>query len=92
MLTCFESEQWSVFIWEKARAIYLVLAIKTLAKFQHGLLYAENYGMSVHSKLSLKGGQLATIKQEHTEHTLKTVRILLRSDFQAAIISLSFFA
>ena len=81
-----------MFICEKAGVIYLVLVINTLTKFQHGLVYVENYGMSVHGKLGLKRGQLARTKQEHTEHTLKTVRILLRSDFQAAIISLSFFA
>jgi len=38
------------------------------------------------------GGRLATTKQERTEHTLKMMRILLSSDFQAAMVSLSFLA
>ena len=35
-------------------------------------------------------GASATTKQERFEHTLKTLRTLLRSDFQPAILSLSF--
>jgi len=51
-----------------------------------------NDGMSVQGQLGLEGGQLARSGQERTEHTLKTTRILLSSDFQAAMISLSFLA
>jgi len=51
-----------------------------------------NDGMSVQGQLGLEGGQLARSDQEGTEHTLKTTRILLSSDFQAAMISLSFLA
>jgi len=56
------------------------------------LMYIGNHGVGVHSQLSLERGRLATIKQEHTERTLKTCKTLLRSDFQAAITSLSFLA
>ena len=43
-------------------------------------------------QFGLNSGQSATTKQEHTEHTLKITRILLSSDFQPAIASLSFLA
>ena len=52
----------------------------------------NNNGMSVHGQLSLKRRLLATTEQERTEHTLKTTRILLSSEFQAEMISLSFLA
>ena len=51
-----------------------------------------NDGMSVQDQLGLEGRQLARSEQEGTEHTLKTTRILLSSDFQAAMVSLSFLA
>ena len=49
-------------------------------------------GMSVHDQLGLKRRQSARSEQEGTEHTLKMTRILLSSDFQAAMVSLSFLA
>jgi len=55
-------------------------------------MYIGNYGMGIHNQLGLKRGQLAATKQVRTQHTLKTTRILLSSEFQAAIVSLSFFA
>ena len=55
-------------------------------------MHVGNDGMSVYSKLCLKRGELAAAKQERTKHTLKTTRILLRSDFQPTIVSLSFLA
>lgn len=51
-----------------------------------------NYGMDIHDQLGLKNRLLAATKQEDTEHTLKTVRILFSSEFHAAMASLSFFA
>ena len=55
-------------------------------------MHIDNDCMSVHDQLGLKGERLVTTKQEHADHTLKTMRILLSSDFQAAMISLSFLA
>jgi len=48
--------------------------------------------MSVHGQLGLERGRLVTAEQERTEHTLKTKRILLSSEFQATMVSLSFLA
>ena len=55
-------------------------------------MHIGNDGMSVHGQLGLGRGRLVTTEQEWTEHTLKTKRILLSSEFQAAIVSLSFLA
>ena len=48
--------------------------------------------MSIQKQLGLKRGRLATVEWEHTEHTLKMMRILLSSDFQAVIFSESLLA
>ena len=50
-------------------------------------MYIGNYGVGIHSQLSLKRGRSATTKRKHTGRTLKTIRILLSSDLQAAIAS-----
>ena len=55
-------------------------------------MYAGDDRMSVHDQFGLVMRQLAVTKLEHTELTLKTVRILLSSTFQPAITSLSFLA
>jgi len=55
-------------------------------------MHVGNDGMGVHGQLGLERGWLATTKRERTEHTLKMMRILLSSDFQAAMVSLSFLA
>jgi len=52
-------------------------------------MHVGNYDMGIHSQLGLKGEKLVTAKEERAERTLKTWRILLRSDFQATIFSLS---
>jgi len=39
-----------------------ILASSILASFQHVLVYVGNYGVRIHSQLSLGNGQLATTK------------------------------
>ena len=68
---------------------HLILAATAFTKFQHVLTYIGNDRVGVNDKLSLRVEWLATTNQERVEHTLKTWRILLRSDFQAAMASLS---
>jgi len=73
-------------------AYRLILVVIIPTRFEDVVMDVCDHGMGIHSQLGLKREQLATAKQEHIEHTLKTCRILLKSDFQAAIVSLSFFA
>ena len=55
-------------------------------------MHIGNYGVIIHSQLGLNGGQSVVTSKESTERTLKTLRILLRSDFHPPIASLSLFA
>ena len=52
----------------------------------------NDYGVSIHGQFGLRRGQLAAAGQDRNEHTLKIWRIALRSNFQAAIATASFFA
>ena len=58
------------------------------------VIHPGNDGVSIQRKLGLgvNGERLSNSRATMTERTLKTRRILLRSDFQPAIISLSLFA
>ena len=69
-----------------------VFTVSFLTSFRYFLMYIRNYSMCVHDQFGLKREPLATIKREAAKHTLKTTRILLSSDFQPVIISLSFLA
>jgi len=64
-----------------------IFTVNILTNFEHVLMYIGNYRMGIHNQFSLKRGQLAATKRERTKHTLKTTRILLSSDFQAAMVS-----
>ena len=48
--------------------------------------------MSIQGKLDLANERSAVIRWKGAERTLKIARILLRSDFQLAITSMSFLA
>jgi len=52
----------------------------------------RDHQVSNDCQLSLKGGAVSDRRKGPSEHTLKIWRALLRSDFQAAIVSLSRFA
>ena len=71
---------------------HLILVVIIPTSFENVLIHVGNHSVGIHSQLGLEREQLAATKQEHTERTLKICKILLRSDFQAAIASLSFLA
>ena len=67
-----------------------ICTVSIPTNFYHVLMYIGNDGMSIHGQLGLRRERLTATKQERTEHTLKTMRILLSSDFQVVMVSLSF--
>ena len=69
----------------------VILAVTGFACVQHVLMDVCNDGVGIHDELGLGRERSVATKQGDIEHTLKTTRILLRSDFQPAITSLSFF-
>jgi len=69
----------------------VVSPIRSLARFQHAPMDICNDGVGIHGEFCLREKSAAT-EQSNNEHTLKTTRILLRSTFQPAIVSLSFLA
>jgi len=69
-----------------------MLSVGILTNFQPVLLYVCDYGMSIYGQLGLKRGKLAMAKPGQVARTLNTTRILLSSDHQEAIVSLSFLA
>ena len=71
-------------------AYHLILAARALMDVRHALMNIGNDDVGIQNKLGLEREKSATTKQRHTERTLKTWRSLFRSDFHAAIMSLSF--
>ena len=66
----------------------LILIIDVLAD-RYALKNIGSDGVSVQIKFGLERDKSVTNKHRHAELTLKTWRILFRSDFHAAITSLS---
>ena len=66
-----------------------MLAVGAILGSHHITMYIQNHHMGVDCQLSLEEmGAVSDSWVETTERTLKTWRILLRSIFQAAIVSL----
>jgi hypothetical protein len=69
-----------------------MLVVGPFLNRQRAAIEVRNHHMSIKSQLGLNGGTLAIVEQNRPKRTLKTWRILLRSDLQEASVSLSFFA
>jgi len=93
-LTWLESWGWSTFCyrWMEGHTYRANLATNLLPDLRHIMPNVGNSYMGAHHQLGLKGINWRQPGGDATKHTLKTWRILLRSNFQAAIVSLSFFA
>ena len=95
LLTCSESRPRSELFGDVGRTSVTyrwILTISGLARFQHVLMHVGNDSVGIHNKLGLKRQGLVAAEQRDAEHTLKITRILLRSDFQPAIVPLSVLA
>ena len=71
-------------------AYHLASAAGTLMNFRHVLMDVGNDGVCVQNELGLERGKSAKTEQGQVERTLKTCKSPFRSDFHAAIASLSF--
>jgi len=68
------------------------LAFSTFLTCRHVAMDIRNHQISIDRQLGLKGGAVSDCWGCPTGRTLKIWRILLRSNFQATMVSLSFLA
>ena len=78
--------------WADGCTYRVTLAFSTFLTRHHDTTHIRNHHMSIDCQLSLKGVRLATADEKPIERTLNIWRIPLRPNFQAAMVSLSFFA
>ena len=71
-------------------AYHLASVTSTLMNFRHVLMNVGNDGVRVQNELGLERCNSARTEQRQVERTLKTCKSPFRSDFHAAIASLSF--